>query len=55
MSEIIVDSNVILDVLTEDPQWFDWSSQMLTNYANQGDLVINPIIYAETYTRVVGK
>ncbi|MGB3512576.1 MAG: type II toxin-antitoxin system VapC family toxin [Microcoleaceae cyanobacterium] len=47
MSEILVDSNVILDVLTEDPQWFDWSSQMLTNYANQGDLVINPIIYAE--------
>lgn len=47
MSEILVDSNVILDVLTEDPQWFDWSSQMLTNYANQGYLVINPIIYAE--------
>jgi len=47
MSEIMVDSNVILDVITEDPQWFDWSSQMLTDYANQGDLVINPIIYAE--------
>jgi len=47
MSEILVDSNVILDVLTEDPQWFNWSSQMLINYANQGDLVINPIIYAE--------
>ncbi|NER19588.1 MAG: type II toxin-antitoxin system VapC family toxin [Symploca sp. SIO1C2] len=47
MSEILVDSNVILDVITEEPQWFDWSSQMLTDYANQGDLVINPIIYAE--------
>ena len=47
MSEVLVDSNVILDVITEDPQWFDWSSQMLSDYANQGDLVINPIIYAE--------
>jgi predicted nucleic acid-binding protein len=47
MSEILVDSNVILDVLTEDPQWFEWSAQMLTDYTNQGDLVINPIIYAE--------
>ncbi|NEQ39865.1 MAG: type II toxin-antitoxin system VapC family toxin [Okeania sp. SIO3I5] len=50
MSEILVDSNVILDILTKDPQWFDWSSQMVTNYANQGDLVINPIIYAEIST-----
>ncbi len=47
MTEILVDSNVILDVLTEDPQWFEWSAQMLTDYANQGNLVINPIIYAE--------
>jgi predicted nucleic acid-binding protein len=47
MTEILVDSNVILDILTEDPQWFEWSAQMLTNYANQGALVINPIIYAE--------
>ncbi|WP_019502253.1 type II toxin-antitoxin system VapC family toxin [Pseudanabaena sp. PCC 6802] len=47
MTEILVDSNVILDVLTEDPQWFEWSAQMLAEYADQGDLVINPIIYAE--------
>jgi hypothetical protein len=47
MTDILVDSNVILDVLTEDPQWFDWSSQMLTEYANRENLVINPIIYAE--------
>lgn len=47
MTDMLVDSNVILDVLTEDPQWFEWSAQMLANYADQGDLVINPIIYAE--------
>jgi predicted nucleic acid-binding protein len=47
MTDILVDSNVILDILTEDPQWFEWSSQRLREYANQGELVINPIIYAE--------
>ncbi|WP_017747441.1 hypothetical protein [Scytonema hofmannii] len=47
MTDVLVDSNVILDVLTEDPRWFGWSSQMLTKYTNQGNLVINPIIYAE--------
>jgi hypothetical protein len=39
MSAILVDSNVILDVITEDPLWFEWSSQMLINYANQGELI----------------
>ncbi len=47
MTHILVDSNVVLDILTEDPQWFTWSAQMLADYADQGDLVINPIIYAE--------
>ncbi|MEE3716863.1 type II toxin-antitoxin system VapC family toxin [Tumidithrix elongata RA019] len=43
----MVDSNVILDILTEDKTWFEWSSQQLAYYAEQGDLLINPIIYAE--------
>ncbi|GAA6616023.1 type II toxin-antitoxin system VapC family toxin [Scytonema sp. NUACC26] len=47
MTDVLVDSNVILDVVTEDPQWFEWSAQMLAEYANRGILVINPIIYAE--------
>ena len=47
MTDVLVDSNVILDVLTEDPQWFEWSAQMLAEYADQGMLVINPLIYAE--------
>ena len=50
MTDILVDSNIILDILTEDPQWFEWSAQKLTEYANQGELVINPIIYAEIST-----
>jgi predicted nucleic acid-binding protein len=47
MTDILVDSNVILDILTEDPQWFEWSAQKLTECANQGELIVNPIIYAE--------
>jgi predicted nucleic acid-binding protein len=45
--EILVDSNVILDVLTEDPQWFSRPSETLSYYADNHILVINPIIYAE--------
>lgn len=43
----VVDSNVILDVLTEDPSWFQWSSEQLAAAAGAGGVVINPIVYAE--------
>ena len=45
--EIMVDSNVILDIVTEDQKWFSWSSRTLAHYAETSILVINPIIYAE--------
>ena len=47
MTDILVDSNVILDILTEDPQWFEWSAKTLVERSNQENLVINPIVYAE--------
>ncbi|HYN43171.1 MAG TPA: type II toxin-antitoxin system VapC family toxin [Thermoanaerobaculia bacterium] len=47
MSGYLVDSNVLLDVLTEDGDWFAWSSEALARCANEGPLVINPLIYAE--------
>jgi predicted nucleic acid-binding protein len=47
MADILVDSNVLLDVLTEDPQWYDWSSSALAQAAGNHVLAINPIIYAE--------
>jgi predicted nucleic acid-binding protein len=43
---ILVDSNVILDVVNQDPVWEPWSSAALTQNAGQICLV-NPIIYAE--------
>ena len=47
MPDTLVDSNVLLDVLTEDRRWFEWSSSALERSANAGRLCINPIIYAE--------
>jgi predicted nucleic acid-binding protein len=43
----LVDSNVILDVVTEDADWLDWSASMLERAAESGRLVINPVVYAE--------
>jgi len=45
--DILVDSNVILDIVTEDRRWFQWSSDTLAKYAETHILVINPIVYAE--------
>ena len=55
MSAVLVDSNVLLDLMTEDSQWFPWSSQAIASAAETMRLVINPIIYAEIsirYTRI---
>ena len=47
MTPVLVDSNVILDIATRDPQWEAWSSGALQRAADEAVLVINPIIYAE--------
>jgi predicted nucleic acid-binding protein len=47
MARTLVDSNVLLDILTDDDEWQDWSAAALARCANSGRLVINPIIYAE--------
>jgi predicted nucleic acid-binding protein len=43
----LVDTCVLLDVLTEDPKWADWSESAIADARDYGDLAINPIIYAE--------
>jgi len=47
----LVDSNVLLDVLTQDDEWLDWSAAALARAANDAGLVINPIVYAEVAAR----
>ena len=44
---ILVDSNVIIDVLTENPSWREWSEAALADAADREEIAINPIIYAE--------
>jgi predicted nucleic acid-binding protein len=47
VTPVLVDSNVILDIVTEDPRWYDWSAGRLAELANKTILVLNPLIYAE--------
>ena len=44
---VLVDTNVLVDVLQDDPQWADWSIGQLRAQARVHALAINPIVYAE--------
>jgi len=44
---MLVDSNVLIDVLENDPDWADWSVGQLRAQSRVHQLIINPIIYAE--------
>lgn len=47
MRQVLVDSNVLLDIFTNDPKWAAWSSEQLAALSEKHALVINPIIYSE--------
>jgi predicted nucleic acid-binding protein len=47
VADVLVDSNVILDVFTQDPRWFDRSAAVLARMAGDHELIVNPIVYAE--------
>lgn len=49
-SVTLVDSSVLLDILTDDPQWAGWSEQAVARARDAGRLAINPIVYAEVST-----
>ena len=51
MTAIMVDSNVLLDLMTEDTRWLSWSAEAVEKAADRFRLVINPIIYAEVSIR----
>lgn len=44
---LLVDTNVLVDVLQDDPQWAEWSISQLRAQAKIHELAINPVIYAE--------
>jgi predicted nucleic acid-binding protein len=43
----MVDSCVLLDVITDDERWADWSARQIAAAMDSGRVVINPLIYAE--------
>ena len=47
MKGLLVDSNVILDIFLDDPNWADWSESALVEYSSDTDLYINSIVYSE--------
>ncbi|MCX7165001.1 MAG: type II toxin-antitoxin system VapC family toxin [Rhodocyclales bacterium] len=52
---LLVDTNVLVDVLENDPQWADWSISQLRAQSKIDRLAINPIIYSElslTFSKV---
>src|SRR5947208_11727746 len=51
MTAILVDSNVLLDIMTEDSRWLAWSAAAIERAADSSRLVINPVIYAEVSVR----
>ena len=47
MKGVLVDSNIVLDVFLNDPEWADWSESKLDEYDQLGILYINSIVYSE--------
>ena len=51
MAGVLVDSSVLLDILTEDAEWLAWSSAALAEAADAAPLVINAVVFAEISLR----
>jgi predicted nucleic acid-binding protein len=43
----LVDTNVLLDLVTNDPRWAHWSQHQLEAASLRGPLLINDVIFAE--------
>lgn len=48
---ILIDSNVLLDIASEDSDWYSWSSEAVTRASISSELGIDPVIYAEASVR----
>ncbi|MBN2673028.1 MAG: type II toxin-antitoxin system VapC family toxin [Deltaproteobacteria bacterium] len=47
MKPVLVDSNVLIDIFSDHPSWYQWSRNQLTRLYRQTRLYINPVVYAE--------
>jgi predicted nucleic acid-binding protein len=48
---ILIDSNVFLDIFSNDPNWLEWSVSKMAEVTDRSDACINPVIYAEISIR----
>jgi predicted nucleic acid-binding protein len=49
---LLVDTNVVVDILTGDKTWLEWSAEQLITHGRSGPLYINEICYAELAVRI---
>ena len=47
----LVDTNVLIDIISKDANWYGWSSDMMSLRSKQGELIVNDIVYAELSAR----
>ena len=47
MPSVLVDSNILIDIFSDNPDWADWSLNRLSHLSDTSNLYINPVIYAE--------
>lgn len=50
MEPTLVDSNILIDIFTDNPEWADRSISALTELSDKSKLYINPVIYSEVST-----
>jgi predicted nucleic acid-binding protein len=51
VAPVLIDSNVLLDLMTEDPDWYAWSAAALASVADTSRVLINAIVYGEVSVR----
>lgn len=44
---LLVDTNIIIDVIDDDPQWFNWSVRQMRHLSSVHELLVNSVVYAE--------
>ena len=49
---VLVDTNVLLDVVEDHPQWADWSQQQLESAALNHRLIVNAVVYADYFPKL---
>jgi predicted nucleic acid-binding protein len=47
----LVDSDVLLDLFTQDPRWLEWSARQLASALDAGPVLINQVVYGEVSLR----